>query len=581
MYLLNLYFISGLMLMIFGVLSLIMGNYLFFSDFMFFFEYEFFSLNSVELVMVLLFDWMSMFFVGAVFLISSMVVFYSHSYMSQDMNKNRFLILVLLFVMSMMFMIMSPNMISILLGWDGLGLVSYCLVIYYQNVKSYNAGMLTILSNRIGDVGILMSIAWMINYGSWNFLFYQDYMKNDNFMLMIGILVVLAGFTKSAQIPFSSWLPAAMAAPTPVSALVHSSTLVTAGVYLLIRFSVLLENSNLLKMIMFWGMLTMFMSGMGANFEFDLKKIIALSTLSQLGLMMTILGAGFMNLAFFHLLTHAFFKSLLFLCAGVLIHSFKDNQDIRNMGNIIKFMPMISTYFNISNLALCGAPFLAGFYSKDLILEIMFLSNLNMISMFLCFFSTGLTVSYSFRLLYWSFFSEFKLYGLFNLHDEDKTMNKSMFLLMLMSIMVGSMMMWAIMPVMKMVYIPFHLKCMVLYVIFMGLLFSYLFIYIYKLNTSKIWIKFSVFMGSMWFLPLISTYGVNYIVLKSGALMKKSLDFGWLENLLVSNIGHNLMKLSGDMQKFHLNFIKIYLMIFVIWISILMIFMMMIYLNNL
>nr|YP_009919085.1 NADH dehydrogenase subunit 5 [Phryganea bipunctata]QMP96678.1 NADH dehydrogenase subunit 5 [Phryganea bipunctata] len=571
MYLLNLYYVSGVMLLIFSLMSLITGNYLFFKDLSVFYEYEFFSLNSSELVMVLLFDWMSMFFIGVVFMISSMVIFYSQSYMAEDINKNRFLILVLLFVMSMMFMIISPNLISILLGWDGLGLVSYCLVIYYQNVKSYNAGMLTILSNRVGDAAILMAIAWMINYGSWNFFLYQSYMKNDLYMYIIGILVILAGITKSAQIPFSSWLPAAMAAPTPVSALVHSSTLVTAGVYLLIRFSVLMEDSMLFKTLMFLGMLTMFMSGLGANFEFDLKKIIALSTLSQLGLMMMILGAGFSNLAFFHLLTHAFFKSLLFLCAGVLIHSFKDTQDIRSMGNIIKFMPMVSTYFNISNLALCGAPFLAGFYSKDLILEVMFLSNLNFISLFFCFFSTGLTVSYSFRLLYWSFFSNFKLYSLFNLYDEDLTMNKSMFTLMLMSIVVGSLLMWLIMPVMYMIYIPIHLKFMVLYVIFMGLVFSYLFVYVYKLKNWKIWFSFSSFVGGMWFLPMISTYGVNFLILKGGLLMKKSLDFGWLENLIFINVSKNLLGMSSVMQKFHLNFIKMYLMIFVLWIFVLMI----------
>nr|UAM95888.1 NADH dehydrogenase subunit 5 [Semblis atrata] len=571
MYLLNLYYISGLILLLFSLMCLVMGNYLFFKDLSIFYEYEFFSLNSSELVMVLLFDWMTMFFIGVVFLISSMVIFYSWSYMFMDINKNRFLILVLLFVMSMMFMIISPNLISILLGWDGLGLVSYCLVIYYQNVKSYNAGMLTILSNRVGDAAILMAIAWMINYGSWNFYFYQVYMKMDSYMFVIGMLVILAGITKSAQIPFSSWLPAAMAAPTPVSALVHSSTLVTAGVYLLIRFSVLMENSILFKFLMFLGMLTMFMSGLGANFEFDLKKIIALSTLSQLGLMMTILGAGFLNLAFFHLLTHAFFKSLLFLCAGVLIHSFKDTQDIRAMGNMIKFMPMVSTYFNISNLALCGAPFLAGFYSKDLILEVMFLSNMNIISFFFIFFSTGLTVSYSFRLLYWSFYSNFKLYSLYNLHDEDNVMNKSMFILMMMSILAGSMFMWVILPVMSMIYIPLHLKFMVLYVIFMGLMFSYLFIYIYKLKNWKIWFKMSSFMGGMWFLPVISTYGVNLLILKSGLLMKKSLDFGWLENLIYSNINNNLIGVSKIMQKFHMNFIKIYLMIFVMWVFILMI----------
>lgn len=521
-----------------------------------------------------------MFFIGVVFLISRIVIFYRWSYIYTDINKNRFLILVLLFVMSIIFIIISPNLIRILLGWDGLGLVSYCLVIYYQNVKSYNAGILTILSNRVGDAAILIAIAWIINYGSWNFYFYQVYIKLDNYMYIIGILVILAGITKRAQIPFSSWLPAAMAAPTPVSALVHSSTLVTAGVYLLIRFRVLIENSILFKILIFLGILTIFISGLGANFEFDLKKIIALSTLRQLGLIITILGAGFINLAFFHLLTHAFFKRLLFLCAGVLIHRFKDTQDIRGMGNIIKFIPMVRTYFNIANLALCGAPFLAGFYSKDLILEVIFLSNINIIRFFLCFFSTGLTVRYSFRLLYWRFFSNFKLYGLFNLHDEDGVMNKRIFILIVIRILSGRMFIWIIIPVINLIYIPTQLKYIVLYMIFLGLISRYLFIYIYKLKNWKIWSRMRRFMGRMWFMPILSTYGVNLLVLKRGVLIKKGLDFGWLENLIYMNIRVNLGNFSGEIQKFHLNFIKIYLIIFVVWIFILII-LIMIYLNNL
>jgi NADH-ubiquinone oxidoreductase chain 5 len=193
-------------------------------------------------------------------------------------------------------------------------------------------------------------------------------------------------------------LPAAIAAPTPVSALVHSSTLVTAGVYLLIRFNFLFLNTFISKFLLLISGLTIFIAGLGANFEFDLKKIIALSTLRQLGLIIRTLSLGFYKLAFFHLLTHALFKALLFMCAGAIIHNMKNSQDIRDMGALINFMPFIVACFNVANLALCGFPFLAGFYSKDLILEIVLLSNINFFSFFLFFFSTGLTVSYSFRL---------------------------------------------------------------------------------------------------------------------------------------------------------------------------------------
>jgi len=209
------------------------------------------------------------------------------------------------------------------------------------------------------------------------------------------LMVILAGITKSAQIPFSAWLPAAMAAPTPVSALVHSSTLVTAGVYLLIRFNHLLGTNFYL---FFLGCFTMFMSGLGANFEMDLKKIIALSTLSQLGVMMLILSLGFIELAFFHLLAHALFKSLLFLCAGVYIHGAGDCQDIRYLGGVINIIPVSSLFFSCCSLSLCGFPFLSGFYSKDLILEIYIIRSINLMILIIIVMGTFFTVTYSIRL---------------------------------------------------------------------------------------------------------------------------------------------------------------------------------------
>nr|YP_010953254.1 NADH dehydrogenase subunit 5 [Aoteapsyche colonica]WMQ76509.1 NADH dehydrogenase subunit 5 [Aoteapsyche colonica] len=202
--------------------GLITGIFMIFMGLSLFIEFELISLNSSSYVLIFHLDWMSCFFFFIVTLISSMVVYYSKSYMSGEIFMNRFLILILLFVLSMVLLIFSLNLISILLGWDGLGLVSYCLVIFYQNIKSFNSGMLTILSNRIGDVMLLLAISWMINLGSWNFMLYFQILKLENFMLLILGLVILAAMTKSAQIPFSAWLPAAMAAPTPVSSLVNN-----------------------------------------------------------------------------------------------------------------------------------------------------------------------------------------------------------------------------------------------------------------------------------------------------------------------------------------------------------------------
>nr|YP_009378992.1 NADH dehydrogenase subunit 5 [Cestrotus liui]ARI44193.1 NADH dehydrogenase subunit 5 [Cestrotus liui] len=541
------------------------------NDLLYFLEWELVSLNSSMVVMTLLFDWMSLMFMSFVLLISSLVIFYSKEYMMGDTNINRFIMLVLMFVLSMMFLIISPNLISILLGWDGLGLVSYCLVIYFQNIKSYNAGMLTALSNRIGDVALLLAIAWMLNYGGWNYIFYLEVMSEKIEMMIIGSLVLLAAMTKSAQIPFSSWLPAAMAAPTPVSALVHSSTLVTAGVYLLIRFNVLLFHSWMGQLLLLISGLTMFMAGMGANFEFDLKKIIALSTLSQLGLMMSILSMGYYKLGFFHLLTHALFKALLFMCAGAIIHNMNNSQDIRLMGGMGIHMPLTSSCMNVANLALCGMPFLAGFYSKDMILEMVSLSNINMFSFFLYFFSTGLTVCYSLRLVYYSMTGELNCGSLNFLNDEGWIMLRGMLGLLVMSIIGGSILNWLIFPTPLMICLPWNLKLLTLFVCLIGGLFGYLIsnVSFYFFNKSFNNYIFSSFLGSMWFMPYISTYGLIKSPLLIGSYTIKSFDQGWSEYYGGQNLYNNLTNYSRLNNMIQNNNLKIYLMTFILWIVVL------------
>nr|YP_010471445.1 NADH dehydrogenase subunit 5 [Acaciothrips ebneri]UVG40777.1 NADH dehydrogenase subunit 5 [Acaciothrips ebneri] len=360
---------------------------------MIFLKLEILMINSNSIEMIMYFDWMSFSFLSVIFIISSMVSLYSMEYMS--FKKNYFIILIFLFVFSMIMLIITTNMISILIGWDGLGLISYLLIIFFQSDKSKNSGMLTLMLNRIGDVLIIFSSWILFCFGGLNFLFY--YNIPNKFLIFF---IILASMTKSAQIPFSSWLPAAMAAPTPVSSLVHSSTLVTAGIYLMIRFNNYF-NPVLMKFILIFSCLTMFLSGLSANYEMDIKKIIALSTLSQLGLMMMILSLNFFMLSFFHLITHALFKALLFLCSGILIHNLKNNQDIRYMGMMIKFMPYTVMCFNMANLSLCGFLFLSGFFSKDLMIENYIMNNKNLLIFIILLISTSLTVSYTFRLIYY------------------------------------------------------------------------------------------------------------------------------------------------------------------------------------
>nr|WHM51557.1 NADH dehydrogenase subunit 5 [Neotermes castaneus] len=568
---LSICFVSFIFLFVLGVFLFFGGFYFVLNDLVYFIEWDVITLNSSSIVMTFLFDWMSLSFMGFVFFISSLVILYSDDYMYGDLNINRFILLVLMFVLSMMFLIISPNMVSILLGWDGLGLVSYCLVIYYQNFKSYNAGMLTVLSNRIGDVALLMVIAWMVNFGSWNYIYYLDFLAGSFEMGLISLLVVLAAMTKSAQIPFSSWLPAAMAAPTPVSALVHSSTLVTAGVYLLIRFSAAFGSWLCTFLLLFSG-LTMFMAGLGANFEYDLSKIIALSTLSQLGLMIGAVSVGLVSLAFFHLLTHALFKALLFMCAGVIIHTMSDSQDIRFMGNLSFQMPFTSVCLSVSSFALCGVPFLAGFYSKDLILEMVSLSYINFFGFILFFVSTGLTVCYSFRLFYYVFCGDLNSSSFYYISDDNLNMVYGMIGLMVVAVFGGSMMGWVIFCTPSVVCLPFYLSFLTIFVCLFGGWFGY---ELSKFNFGSVLLsmfayKSTVFSGSMWFMPYYSTYGVSSSPLLLGYNSLKISDLGWTERLGGQGIYWLLIGVSSVNQWWQYNNLSVFLMFFVMWVVVLM-----------
>lgn len=370
--------------------------------------------SSLEFDIV--FDWIRCSFSGLVCFISGCVIIFRGSYIKGDMFNYRFSLIVVLFVLSINLLIFIPNLTSLLLGWDGLGLVSFCLVIYYQNSKSLAAGILTVLINRVGDCFILGAISIVIVLGHWNILCIWEFY---NFMC-VNLFIMVAGLTKRAQIPFSSWLPAAMAAPTPVSALVHSSTLVTAGVYLFIRFYSYLSSYHWFRVtIVYISIITTIMSGVCALYEYDIKKIIALSTLSQLGVMIISLGLGLPILALFHLYTHAIFKALLFICGGNIIHSFEGKQDLRQISNIYNLIPITRIFLIISKMALCGLPFLAGFYSKDLIIEYLIVGNLNLIIFCLGAFGVCLTVLYSVRFCLFIVWRGRNLITFNNVKDND------------------------------------------------------------------------------------------------------------------------------------------------------------------
>nr|YP_009945142.1 NADH dehydrogenase subunit 5 [Nomia chalybeata]QOE17506.1 NADH dehydrogenase subunit 5 [Nomia chalybeata] len=413
-----------------GVFFFFFSVYLYMYKLIYLLDWIIFELNSMKFNYIFYIDFMSMMYLSTVILITSIVMIYSIDYMANDLYINRFILLVLLFMLSMCLMIFSPCILSILLGWDGLGLISYCLVIYYQNKISYNSGMLTVCCNRIGDISLILMICILSCFGSWNLLFYKS-----KYILWIFIFIMM--ITKSAQLPFSLWLPAAMTAPTPVSSLVHSSTLVTAGVYLLIRFNYLFMEFSVNKYLLMVFSLTMFMSGLLANFEMNFKKIIALSTLSQLGFMMSILSMGLVDLGFFHLIMHAFFKSMMFMSVGGLIHMNLSIQDLRMYGMMIFMSPMKSLLLILSILNLCGFPFISGFFSKDLILEGFLNMNYNMLILFILYLSIIMTLSYSIRLLYYVLFSSNNFFSNLIMGEFYIYMNFVFFFLMFFSNFFG------------------------------------------------------------------------------------------------------------------------------------------------
>nr|ACM79552.2 NADH dehydrogenase subunit 5 [Onisimus nanseni] len=513
--------------MCFLFMSLIMFSGTFFfllSSSMIFVEWELMKVISLSVVMSLIFDWMSLLFLGVVCLISSVIMMYSIYYMEEEKNYLRFIYILVMFVLSMWGLIISPNLVSILLGWDGLGLSSYALVIFYQNESSCNAGMLTILSNRVGDVAILMSVGLLCINGDFNYIFFQ---KVDNLVLL---MLCLAAMTKSAQVPFSAWLPAAMAAPTPVSALVHSSTLVTAGVYLLIRFNTPLMESGLNNFLAVVGCLTMLMAGLSANFEIDMKKVVALSTLSQLGLMVMTLSVGFPELAFFHLITHALFKSTLFMCVGFMIHSMSGTQDSRSMSGLALASPLMSVMFSTTNLALVGFPFLAGFYSKDLILEFFYSDWFNLGLVLGSSLATMLTMMYSMRVVYLSSSKNSVCGSVSGLSDTDFIVLKSMSLLFMGSILGGYMGAWGFSLSVSSPILKDSMKFLTIASLIVGVAMMGTVLINQALEFKKSPMKLMPFFKEMWFLSFLSSRSISSLSFFMGFFELKYMSLGWLEN---------------------------------------------------
>ena len=353
-----------------------------------------------------LFDQLTVSMLLPVLYISSLIHIFSTNYMSEDPHNQRFFSYLSLFTFFMLVLVSGANYFVLFVGWEGIGVVSYLLInFWFTRIQANKAAILAFTMNRVGDMGLsigffaLLALFGSLNYSS---LFSLAPFMNSTAIDIIGLLLLSGAMAKSAQIPLHSWLPGSMEGPTPVSALIHAATLVTAGLYLLVRSSPILEySSTALLVITLIGACTAFFAATCGLVQNDLKRIIAFSTISQLGYMVMAVGLSQYNVALMHVVNHAFFKALLFLGAGAVIHSFSDQQDVRRLGGLINFLPFTYTAMLVGTLSLLATPWLTGFYSKDLIIELAFAqySFQGTFAFILGSLTAGLTAFYSFRLI--------------------------------------------------------------------------------------------------------------------------------------------------------------------------------------
>ena len=402
-----------------------------------------------------LFDHVTFIMLFVVLTISLIVHIYSTQYLATDPHLPRFMSYLSFFTFFMLLLISAENFIQLFLGWEGVGLCSYLLInFWFTRIQANKSALKAVFINKIGDISLLFAISliyYFFGSTSFSIIFATvPYFKNValffithyNIINFIAFLLLIGVIGKSAQIGLHVWLPDAMEGPTPVSALLHAATMVTAGIFLIVRCSFLFEHApDVLVLCLFVGSLTAFFAATTGLLQNDLKRIIAFSTCSQLGYMLVSCGLSQYSLSLFHLFNHAFFKALLFLAAGSVIHALQDEQDIRKMGGLANVLPLTCSFFVIASFSLMGFPFLSGFYSKDIIIESTLTTNMSAHSFasLLLLFAAFFTAAYSIRLVYYVFLTRpnFFFFNLPTLHEASNITQVPLIILALLSIFSG------------------------------------------------------------------------------------------------------------------------------------------------